>query len=76
MCFLNSNVFGARVQYQDAYLLQYLAHCWLSLVWIKAAQTAIAEAEQTGVKMPELPVIKRQVSKRKTILLENCPQVY
>ncbi|MBM74450.1 MAG: hypothetical protein CMK59_03545 [Proteobacteria bacterium] len=44
-------------------------------VWIEAAQKALLEAQSTGVQMPELPVIKRQVAKRETILQENCPKV-
>ena len=41
--------------------------------WIQSAQEAVEEAEKTGVSLPDLPIVKRQVLRRKAMLLENCP---
>ena len=43
------------------------------LAWIEAAEESVRTAEGTGVRMPELPVLRRLVLRRKAILFEACP---
>ena len=41
--------------------------------WIVQAQEAVEKAQATGVQIPELPVLQRQVLRRIAIFEENCP---
>jgi tetratricopeptide (TPR) repeat protein len=43
------------------------------LAWVEAAEESVRTAEETGVKMPELPALRRLVLRRKAILFEACP---
>ena len=43
------------------------------LLWLKEAERSIAEVEGTGVAVPNLAIIKRQVFRRITSVQEACP---
>lgn len=45
------------------------------LKWIEAAYDSVKYAEATGVKIPELPVLRRTILRRKAVVLEKCPSV-
>lgn len=42
--------------------------------WIQQAQVAVKKAQGTGVQLPELPALQRQVLRRIAIFEEKCPQ--
>ena len=42
--------------------------------WIQQAQSAVEKAKVSGVQLPELPVLERQVLRRIAIFEEKCPQ--
>ena len=42
--------------------------------WLDAADSAVAQAEALAVGLPDLPAVKRQVLRRRSILDEACPQ--
>ena len=45
------------------------------LAWLDAAETALDNAEVTGVKPPDLAKVRRQVARRRAAVQDGCPSV-
>jgi len=43
------------------------------LAWIKSAEKSADRAFQTGVELPDLPALRRQILRRRAVVKELCP---
>ena len=43
------------------------------LTWIAAAEKAADLSKKTGVELPDLPALQRQIQRRRSVVLEVCP---